>query len=66
VLTYLIIWTGIHRTAIFGLVALGLWVASYVYYLKNDIRNYFKVRSAHRWGVDMAKKSVTAGRAGLR
>ncbi len=65
-LTYLIIWTGIHRTALFGGVAIGLWIASYTYYLKYDIRNYFKNRRAHRWGVDMAKKSVTAGRAGLR
>jgi len=61
VLAYLTIWEGNHRTLIYGVIALALWIAAYLVYLKNDIRNYLNRRKAHRWGVDMETKSVTAG-----
>jgi hypothetical protein len=60
-LIYLMIWEGNHRTLIYGVIALALWIAAWLYYLKNDVRNYFRRRKAHRWGVDMAAKSVTVG-----
>ncbi len=60
-LTYLTIWEGNHRTLIYGVIALALWLAAYLTYLKNDIRNYFRRRAAHRWGVDMSTKTVTSG-----
>jgi hypothetical protein len=60
-LRYLVIWEGNHRTLIYGIIALALWIAAYLVYLKNDIRNYFKRRNAHRWGVDMQTKTVTSG-----
>ncbi len=60
-IAYLVIWEGTHRTLIYGLVALALWIAAWLTYLQSDIRNYIKRRKAHRWGVDMATKSVTAG-----
>jgi hypothetical protein len=66
VLTYLIIWEGTHRTLIYGIIAIALWIAAWVTYLKNDIRNYFRRRQAHRWGVDMQTKTVTSGPKGLQ
>jgi hypothetical protein len=60
-LAYLMIWEGTHRTLIYGVIALALWIAAWATYLKNDIRNYFRRRQAHRWGVDMQTKSVTSG-----
>jgi hypothetical protein len=64
-LTYLMIWEGTHRTLIYGVIAIVLWVSAWAIYLKNDIRNYFRNRRAHRWGVDMETKTVTSGRKGL-
>jgi len=61
VLTYLAIWEGNHRTLIYGVIALALWISAWLVYLKNDIRNYLKRRAAHRWGVDMATKTITSG-----
>ena len=60
-LIYLTIWESNHRTLIYGVIALALWAAAYLIYFKTDIRNYFKRRKAHRWGVDMAAKTVTSG-----
>jgi hypothetical protein len=61
VLEYLAIWEGNHRTLIYGIIALSLWVSAWLIYLKSDIRNYFRRRAPHRWGVDMAAKTVTSG-----
>jgi hypothetical protein len=61
-LAYLMIWEGTHRTLIYGVIAVALWISAWLVYLKNDIRNYFKRRQAHKWGVDMQTKTVTAGR----
>jgi len=60
-IAYLVIWEGTHRTLIYGVVALALWIAAWLTYLRTDIRNFINRRKPHRWGVDMATKSVTAG-----
>jgi hypothetical protein len=65
-LRYLIVWEGTHRTLIYGVIALSLWVAAYLIYWKNDLINWQKHRKPHRWGVDLANKSVTSGRKGLQ
>jgi hypothetical protein len=60
-LVYLMIWEGNHRTLIYGVIALALWIAAWAYYLRNDVRLYLLRRKSHRWGVDMAAKTVTSG-----
>ncbi len=65
-LAYLMIWEGTHRTLIYGIIAIILWISAWAIYLKNDIRNYFRRGKAHRWGVDMQTKSVTAGPKGVQ
>ena len=60
-LEYLSIWEGNHRTLIYGIIALSLWVSAWAVYLRSDIRNYFRRRAPHRWGVDMEAKTVTSG-----
>ncbi len=60
-LTYLAIWEGNHRTLIYGVIALALWIAAYMTYLRNDIRLFRKRRQPHKWGVDMHTKTVTSG-----
>ncbi len=65
-ITYLTIWEATHRTLIYGLGALSLWIAAYLIYLKSDIKRYLQRRKAHKWGVDMETKSVTAGPKSVR
>jgi hypothetical protein len=65
VLTYMMIWEGTHRTLIYGLIAISLWISAYLVYLKTDIRHFLNRRKPHRWGVDMATKNVTSGPKGV-
>jgi len=58
----LMVWEETHRGLLWGIAATVLWLASYGYYLRGDIRGYFKRRAAQRWAVDMATRTVTAGR----
>jgi hypothetical protein len=65
-LTYLMIWEGTHRTLIYGVIALILWISAYLVYWKNDLRHWLQRRKPHRWGVDMETKNVTSGPKGVR
>jgi hypothetical protein len=59
---FLIVWEQTHRVLIWGVIAVGLWVATYLIYLRQDISIYLRNRRAQRWGVDMSTRTVTSGR----
>jgi hypothetical protein len=65
-MAFFMIWVSAHRVLFLAFGAFLLWIAAYLYYLKNDIRAYFRNRAPHVWGVDMEKKKVTQGRAALQ
>jgi len=58
----LMIWEATHRTLLWGTAAAMLWLASWYWYLRGDIRAFFKHRAAQKWKVDMSTRTVTAGR----
>jgi len=55
-------WESTHRGWILGVIALCLWTAANYIYLRHDIRTYLRRRRAARWRVDLATKTITAGR----
>jgi hypothetical protein len=62
---FLIFWEQTHRVWIWAVIALSLWAATYLIYLRQDITLYFRKRRAERWGVDMATRTITSGRKPL-
>jgi hypothetical protein len=58
----LLFWEETHRAWIMGAIGACLWIAANYVYLRHDIRAYFKRRRAARWSVDMATRTITAGR----
>jgi len=58
----LMIWEATHRTLLWGLSAAILWMSAWYWYLRYDIRGIIKLRSAQRWKVDMATRTVVQGR----
>ncbi len=59
---FLIVWEQTHRVLVWGIIAVSLWVGTYLIYLRTDISIYLRNRRAQRWGVDMATRTVTSGR----
>ncbi len=58
----LLFWEQTHRTLIVSAIAVVFWIATYYIYFRYDLRAYLRRRQAGRWSVDMATKTVTAGR----
>jgi hypothetical protein len=58
----LLFWEEAHRGWILGAIGFCLWLATYYIYLRYDIRQYIRRRQPTRWSVDMATRTITAGR----
>jgi len=58
----LLFWEETHRPWILAVIAVCLWVATYYIYLRHDFRAYRRRRQAARWSVDLATRTITAGR----
>jgi hypothetical protein len=58
----LLFWEETHRAWIMAVIGIGLWIAANYVYLRHDIRAYRRRRHAARWSVDLATRTITAGR----